>query len=78
MSRDEFNKMLQWVQEIELAKGFEILKLRKHYQDGRIVEASWASPEGTVFRQMNPFTDQAEYSVDQKLFGSIVYRDIWA
>lgn len=78
MSRDEFNKMLQWVQEIELAKGFKILKLRTHYKDGRIVEASYASMEGTVFRQTDPFTDHAEYWVDQRLLGSIVYRDILA
>lgn len=77
MTQAEFNKMLQTVQEIELAVGFKILKLTKHYDGARIHEAIWSSPEGRVFTQTHPFTDHAEYEVDLKNYYSIVARDIW-
>ena len=78
MTRDEFNKMLQTVQEIEIAKGFKILKLTKYYDRDRLREAVWSSPEGVVFRETLPFMEHTIYDVNPAKYRSIVYRDLWA
>lgn len=79
MNQAEFNQMLQTVQEIELAKGFTILRLvinRK--EDGRIHECVWVDARNQrVLWQSNPFTDQARYNVDDARYSRIVYTDFW-
>ena len=79
LDRDEYNKMIQTVQEIELAVGFKILEPFVNYgDDGHIHNCGLATNHGhAVFRQSKPFTDQVEYWVDVREYGKIVYAKFW-
>jgi len=77
MTRDEFNRRLQEVQEIEAQCGFQILSPYRYYdpKTHELLEAGYGTKRGTVFRQVRPFKKDCEYFVDEGLYRCIVYSD---
>ena len=74
MERAEFNRLLQTVQEIEAAVGYQILKHSVRESEGH-VEHGYSWNGVTVFREINPMTDHAERTVDMNAYRRIVHSD---
>lgn len=76
MTKDEYDRMLKDVQEIEAQSGLDILTKFEHIdKDGMIHDAGWSHNGMTVFRQTRPFSPETEYYVDRHEWGKIVYAD---
>lgn len=76
MTKDEYDRKLKDVQEIEAQTGLQILtRFEYHDKDGAIAEAGFSHNGRTVFRQTWPFTERTEYFVDDRLWSGIVYSD---
>jgi hypothetical protein len=76
MTKDEYDRMLKDVQEIEAQTGLQILTPFQHIDDdGMIHSAGWTHNGLTVFRQTRPFTPETTYYVNESAWGRIVYSD---
>lgn len=76
MTKEEYDRKLKNVQEIEVQTGLQILQSFQHHDNnGQLAEAGFRNRGRTVFRQTKPFTPETTYWVDEHLWSGIVYRD---
>jgi hypothetical protein len=76
MTRDEYNRKLQEVQQIECQLGRSILEGFQFYDEqGQIAVCGFTHRGATVFQETKPFTPDTEYEVNEQALRRIIYCD---